>query len=427
MEDIALSAFSVFFTQCPSFLSFQKQMKEAHGQSNALSFFKIQEIPSDNHIRNMLDPIEPGHLEGLFDDIYYAFKQRGALEAMRAVNQTQLIALDGTWYYSSQSENVHCDRCSCIKHKNGQTTHFHSAITPVVVSPGHKEVVTLKPEFIVKQDGHDKQDCEIAAAKRWLSKHAQQYAEGNSTLLGDDIYAHQPFCRQALLHGFHFLFTCKPSSHTHLAEWIEGLEESSQISFRQENLRNKSNRRETREYRWSHGVPLREGEDSLKVNWLEVRIIDHKGKLIYRNSWVTDWEISEENVAGMVASARARWKIENENNNVLKTKGYHLKHNFGHGKEHLSSLLATMNLLAFALHTLMHLEESAYKLIRDRLPTRKTFFEHVRTLTHYHCFESWDDLMDFMMKGLEIGPYARARGVLCPEPALDPLSGGAVP
>ncbi len=35
------------------------------------------------------------------------------------------------------------------------------------------------------------------------------------------------------------------------------------------------------------------------------------------------------NVTELVASGRARWKTENENHNVLKTKGYHLEHNFG--------------------------------------------------------------------------------------------------
>jgi hypothetical protein len=36
---------------------------------------------------------------------------------------------------------------------------------------------------------------------------------------------------------------------------------------------------------------------------------------------------------------------------VLKTKGYHLEHNFGHGKKNLSALLMTFNLLAFLFHT----------------------------------------------------------------------------
>jgi hypothetical protein len=43
--------------------------------------------------------------------------------------------------------------------------------------------------------------------------------------------------------------------------------------------------------------------------------------------------------------------------------------------------------------------------VRNRLVKRKTFFGHVRALTCYHCFEGWDELMDFMMRGLEIGPY----------------------
>ena len=74
---------------------------------------------------------------------------------------------------------------------------------------------------------------------------------------------------------------------------------------------------------------------------------DKKGDVLYRNSWITDWPIDEGNVQSMAASGRARWKIQNENNNTLKTKGYHLEHNFGHGKKHLSSLLATTNILVY--------------------------------------------------------------------------------
>lgn len=75
-------------------------------------------------------------------------------------------------------------------------------------------------------------------------------------------------------------------------------------------------------------------------------------------------QLTADNVAGLVAAGRARWKIENENNNVLKTKGYHLEHNFGNGKTHLSSLLATMNMLAFGLHILLELTDESYRLIR---------------------------------------------------------------
>lgn len=80
-------------------------------------------------------------------------------------------------------------------------------------------------------------------------------------------------------------------------------------------------------------LPLRDGDDALKVNWCELTITNGKGDKTYKSSWITNHLISKENVIEIVKAARARWKIENENNNVLKTKGYHLEHNFGHGNE----------------------------------------------------------------------------------------------
>jgi hypothetical protein len=45
-----------------------------------------------------------------------------------------------------------------------------------VVAPGQNRAVPLEPEFIVPQDGHDKQDCESRAVRRWLAAHGAQYA-----------------------------------------------------------------------------------------------------------------------------------------------------------------------------------------------------------------------------------------------------------
>lgn len=406
MADIALSAFAVFFTQCPSFLSFQQNMEKAQGRNNARSLFGVERIPCDNHIRQMLDPVEASELFGLLDDLYQAFDQAGLLQAMRAVQNTRLLALDATWYFSSQSENLHCENCSCLRHATGQVTHYHSAITPVIVSPGHSPVVSLRPEFIRPQDGQVKQDCEINAAKRWLSAHAERYFTGNDTFLGDDLYAHEPFCRQVLLYSFHFFFSCQPSSHTHLYGWVEALEPGRDLQILKRRVKGKSNRWEHHQYRWANQVPLTDSDEALKVNWCELTVTDSAGTVLYRNGFITDWEITAENVSGLVAAGRARWKIENENNNVLKTKGYHLEHNFGHGKKHLSSVLLTLNLLAFGLHTLLEVTDTSYRLVRAAVGARRKFFQHLEALTAYWFFENWERLMDFMMRGQEVGPYA---------------------
>jgi hypothetical protein len=404
MEDFGTSAFSVFFTQAPSFLAYQKTMQQNKGRSNAQSLFQIEEIPCDNQTRETLDHVAPEEIFPLYDEVLESFKEQGVLEQYRGLKGTIAIALDGTWYHSS--EKITCPNCSCIEHVNGKKTCYHSAITPVIVAPANPHAIPLRPEFIVPQDGHKKQDCEIAAAKRWLEKNSQRYCSLNVTLLGDDIYAHQPTCRRAQLYGFHFLFVCKPDSHTTLYDWVNLLQPGSGLHVLKQRVKNKKNQWEEHTYRFANCVPLAEGDDALKVNWCEVTITNKKGEVLYRNGFITDHQITPENVASIVTTARARWKIENENNNVLKTKGYHLEHNFGHGQKHLSSLLAAMNILAFLYHSFLHFCDEKYRLIRSALPTRQTFFDDLRALTRYLLFADWDALMDFMMRGLEIGPYA---------------------
>jgi len=108
-------------------------------------------------------------------------------------------------------------------------------------------------------------------------------------------------------------------------------------------------------------------------------------------------------VAEIVRAGRARWKVENANNNTLKTKGYNLTHNFGHGKQPLSSLLVILNLLAVLFHTVLDLLDSGYRRLHQFLP-RKTFFDDLRALTRHLCFDSWEALMAFMIEGLELEP-----------------------
>ena len=156
-------------------------------------------------------------------------------------------------------------------------------------------------------------------------------------------------------------------------------------------------------YRYANQLPLCGEKDALQVGWCEVSIMcEDTGDLIYKNAFVTDFEVSQTNVEAIVRDGRARWKIENENNNVLKTKGYHIEHNFGHGSQHLASLLLSLNLLAFLFHTVLDLVDEQYRAIRQTLGTRQRFFQDLDALLRYFQFESWDAVLSFMFKGLEL-------------------------
>ena len=143
---------------------------------------------------------------------------------------------------------------------------------------------------------------------------------------------------------------------------------------------------------------MRETKPSLTVNWYEVEIIDKlKNKVIYKNSFITNHLLKEENILVMIKGGRTRWKVENEGNNILKNQGYNFEHNFGHGKENLSEILLTLNLLGFLFHNVLELVNIDYQKIREKLVRRKTFFNDIRALLKYIWFESWQDLFIFIL------------------------------
>jgi hypothetical protein len=398
IEDIGLSAFSVFFMQSPSFLSHQNLMKQARGKSNAETIIGMNKIPSDTHIKFVLDSVSPEYLFPVFDKVSNDLYEAGNLDEFSFLDDQLLIAFDGTDFFSSN--NINCKNCSTTNHKNGETSYHHKAITPVIVKPGHNKVISLPPEFIIPQDGKTKQDCEINAMERWLKKHAEKYLDKKITALGDDLYAKQPNIQRVLDKGFNYIFTCKEDSHKYLYECLSLLE-SSNGTRKNSEVKFHGRDRRIYTYRFVNGLPLRK-KNFLCTNWCELTITNEEGKKTFKTACVSNFEITESNVRDIIRAHRSRWKVENENNNVLKTKGYCLEHNFGHGKEYLTSVLVTMNLLAFLFHTVLHIVDKAYTILRKSLGKRTTFFECFRSLTRFQLFENWRNLLKFMLDGLEI-------------------------
>jgi hypothetical protein len=156
-------------------------------------------------------------------------------------------------------------------------------------------------------------------------------------------------------------------------------------------------------------VRLFNRDDSANVNWVELSIEAEDGTRRYHLALISSHLITESNVEQVVRAGRTRWKIENEDFNTLKTKGYHFEHNFGHGKQFLAQTLLSLNLLAFLFHTVLELLDARCALIRRTLPRRDTFFQHLSVLTQYVCFEGWQQMMLFMLEGLKlIDPESQA-------------------
>jgi hypothetical protein len=334
LKDAVLAAFSVFFMQSESFLDYQRHLESHHGNSNAQSLFGMIRVPTVPQIRNILDGIPAIALAGVFHCIYQGLKRHGYLKPFQVLGGL-LIALDGTQYFDSQA--LHCEHCSSRTHKNVTVTYFHSAILPVIVAPGQTQVISLAPEFISPQDGCEKQDSEVAAAKRWIAMHRAEFRGQPITFLVDDLYSHQPMCETILDAEMNFIFTCLPTSHITLYDRLRCLESRDEVKTLTIEQSHKSSK-ELYRYRYVNQIPLRGTQPALNINWCELVVTRQSdGKILYENAFITRHQLNEESVVLVTAAGRCRWKTENENHNVLKTKGYHLEHNFGHGQAHLAA------------------------------------------------------------------------------------------
>ena len=395
-SDIAMAAFSVFFIQSPSFLSHQRRMAESRdGDSCAASLFGMARIPCDNHIRQSLDGISPESFYGVLDAALTVLRQKpGGLKSFRRLGERCLIALDGTEFH--RSTQVHCELCSTrTSSGTGEIQYLHAVLSATLVAPGHNRVVPLRPQFIEPQDNASKQDCELNALKRWLDDNAARYQALRPIYLGDALYACQPIC-QAIVeqHGADFIFTAKKTKLPTLYEYHQGI----QLEKLQTQVRNARRQKETRTYQWFNDVPIRDGDEAMRVNWMALQI-HRNGRKTYESHFITSIPVTRNNVRQLLDCARSRWKIENESFNELKNNGYHLEHNFGHGQKGLTNVLLVLNFIAFAIHTVCDEMCRLWQKARKKLVTRRDFFTDLAVLPKYLYFDNWESLLKKLVQG----------------------------
>lgn len=404
-RDAVNSAFAAFFFQFPSLLRYMRELEEREKRDNVQSLFDVKGIPSDNQIRNIVDGIEPAAINGVFNETLKAAKTSGIIDEYRVLDDGVLLPLDGLWYFSS--ENIHCDHCLTkkTKDKKGEevTTYYHAAVAGALVKPGSNKVLPVAAEIIRNSDGEKKQDCELSAGKRWIDAYCEEYEWMKPTLLGDDLYSNRPFCEKIVEKGMSFIFTCKEESHKWLAETVKN-SDMKEIQEEKWDVRKKKHIIYT--WKYLNGVPIRYDErDPFMVNYFSFEIrAEGAKKPSFFNSWITNKAITDMNVAYLAECGRARWKIENEHNNVLKNRGYNLEHNFGHGKEHAADIFFLLNILALQFHTILEYCDLEYQLTYSMFPVRVAFFEALRVLIRRRYFVSWVAFMKYVRGKDDDGP-----------------------
>ena len=384
LPDVLKAAFAMFSLKHPSLLDFKTQSTAE--ENNLHSIYRIEgNIPSDNQMRGILDPVDPQLLRPLFRTCFSLLSEAGVIGEYEYRDKHVIVSIDGVEHFSSTK--VHCSSCTTRKHRNGEISYHHSGLAAVLVHPEQKEVFPLDFEPILNQDGAQKNDCERNAAKRLCKALNTRYPDLKIILVEDALYANAPHIRQISSYGWRFILNVKPDSHESLERQFAGRRTSGQVK----ELRITDPQGIKHYFAWTGDLCLCESAIDVKVNYLLYEQTDKQGK-ITRWTWITNIPLNARSVEAVMRGGRARWKIENETFNTLKNQDYHFEHNYGHGIQHLATVLALLMFLVFTIDQIQQRCCRFFRTLHQGLRTKVKLWAAIRHLFNVLVFKSMEAL-----------------------------------
>jgi Transposase DDE domain len=377
LADCLMSAVAMFGLKYPSLLQFDKSVhQEETIRDNLKTLYGVEHAPCDTYMRERLDLVDPKDLRPAFLKIFNQLQRNKVLEEYAYLQEGYIISIDGTGYF--ESYEIHCKNCCEKNRRNGKIAYYHQMLAASLVSPEKREVIPLCPEPIIKKDGKKKNDCELRAVKRLLTSLREDHPFLKITVVEDTLYGVIPHIKNLYELKMHFLIGVKPKRHKNLFDWLSG-QELNKIEFEKEG--------KVHRFQFFNGAPL----GDLQVNFLEYWEIEN-GAILRHFSWITNILITNENVFRLMRAARSRWRIENETFNTLKNQGYHFEHNFGHGYQHLSTVLSFTMMLAFLIDQAQALCCRLFQGAWKKIDSGVIFWQKLRSIFFEYWVLSWSDL-----------------------------------
>ena len=221
-----MSAFAMFSLKSPSLLAFDKERTEGNLATH------LRHCSGSRATRTCVRysiPSHPRHYSPVFKSVFRQLQRGKALEPMTFLDGHYLLALDGTGYFSSTT--IHCASCLHTVHRNGSITYAHQMLGAAIIHPDVREVISLMPEPIVKQDGTDKNDCERNAAKRFVAKLRQDHPHLKFIVTEDSLSSNAPHIETLQAYDLRYILGVKAGDHTYLFKQVQAAEHAGRVSY----------------------------------------------------------------------------------------------------------------------------------------------------------------------------------------------------
>jgi len=391
LPDALMSALAMFSLKYPSLLKFDNERNEKIIKHNLETLYGIEKTPCDTQMREILDEVNPLKLREPFVSLLNEMQSSHVLENYKyeyndnRADDFYVVAIDATGQYSSGT--INCPECCVKNHSNGKIIYYHQLLAAVIVHPDKMTVIPFAPEAIIKENNASKNDCELNAAKRLLQQIKNEHPTLALCIVEDALFSNAPHIKLLKSIDYRFILGVKEDNHAYLFNSVQQhimAGTDNEMEYYDKQLKR------TRGFRFINNLSLNKSNQDVLVNFLEYWEINEKDEQVVYFTWITDIYLTKDTVFNIMKAGRARWKIENETFNTLKNQGYNLEHNYGHGKQHLSTVFAMLMMLAFLIDQIQECYCEFFQKAKEKTKARIHLWTRMQALFLTFFISDWN-------------------------------------
>ena len=275
---------------------------------------ELKELPHFVTLNNYLSHLAPEYLESIRAKLVKNLIKGRAYEAAR-LDRKWLVIIDATEICSFKEQNDEfCLHKTYHKGTEDEKTIWSHSVLEAKIVLGDHFIVSIGSEYIENSAEDEKrqaemgveaikQDCEMKAFHRLAENIKKNYPHLPICILGDSLYATETLFGPCEKNHWDYIIRLKDGAMPTVAEEFH-------------RLKDKDPENAYRGRKWVNEL-VSQKRDVNVMEWKE------NGKTF---QWVTNRQISKENIVRLSKAGRKRWKIENEGFNNQKNHRFQVGH-----------------------------------------------------------------------------------------------------
>lgn len=302
---------------------------------------KLEEIPHCDTINDVFKNIKVEEIEQIRKYMITRLIRNKMLDRYKIRGQYYHVIVDGTGLATSRKKyNENC----LVKNKtdkNGKEYQEYSTYVLEAKLVVGDMVFSIGSEFVENEDEKvEKQDCETKAFKRLAEKIKKEYPRLRIIISGDALYASKPVMDICNEKGWKYIIRFKEGSIPTLYKEFETIVKTDNES----KIKN-----------YSYVTKLE--YQGYKTNVIKYAEDNNGTEFVY----ITDLNITKQNIKETIYIGRKRWKIENEGFNIQKNGTFDIGHLYSKNQ----TAIKVHYLMIQIAHIIRQLLENGIKEIKE--------------------------------------------------------------